>query len=522
MPRKRYPFSPAAPQATAGFAGKVLILGWSRRLFPILDELALARPKGRRTKVVILSEVEVEHGREQIKLHTKPNGRLKIKTFVGNPARIETLETLKLSTFSSVIVLYPENPLHAGVVHTVLALQESSLAPGVKIVAEATNSEFVEDLMRTSSGRVIPVRSDQVAAKVIAQSSRQPGLSEVFLDLLDFAGDEIYFTPMPALAGKTYGDALLSFNTASVIGLSHENGVVDLNPSPSAEILKHTRVISIAQDDTKIHFTGIREELVSETPPPKKLDAQPERIAILGWSETGRLIVEDLIESLPDGSSIQVFAQSNSVSLESLQALDSAPRIQLNYETSENPVGALEKNLEKQKINEILILAYRDGLTRVDADALTVRNLAQLKKVLSASPHNSERPRLVAELLDRSHQAEAQAAGDPDLLVNDDLASYLIAQLSQDPSLSLVFDELFGAKGPSLEIRDIGNYATVGKETSFAQLVANARARGESAIGYRVGDENTTGQSVKVNPDKDTMFTPKATDGLVVVADTVR
>jgi hypothetical protein len=104
------------------------------------------------------------------------------------------------------------------------------------------------------------------------------------------------------------------------------------------------------------------------------------------------------------------------------------------------------------------------------------------------------------------------------------LAALLIAQVSENPGLAPVFEDLFDADGASLSVRDIALYAPVGKEVSYAQLVANARAKGESAIGYRVGGKNAgdAAQGVQMNPDKDTMFTPKATDGLVVVADTIR
>jgi hypothetical protein len=87
-----------------------------------------------------------------------------------------------------------------------------------------------------------------------------------------------------------------------------------------------------------------------------------------------------------------------------------------------------------------------------------------------------------------------------------------------------VFEDLFDAEGASLSVRDIALYAPVGKEVSYAQLVANARAKGESAVGYRTATKvaGDAAAGVKINPNKEALFTPEKGDSLIVVADTIR
>jgi ion channel POLLUX/CASTOR len=50
-----------------------------------------------------------------------------------------------------------------------------------------------------------------VIARVVAQTSRQSGLSVVYTELMNFGGDEIYFKQEPGLSGKTFGEALLAY-----------------------------------------------------------------------------------------------------------------------------------------------------------------------------------------------------------------------------------------------------------------------------------------------------------------------
>ena len=70
---------------------------------------------------------------------------------------------------------------------------------------------------------------DQIA-RIVAQTSRQSGLSVVYTELLNFSGSEIYFQAEPKLTGRTYGEALGAYDESSVIGLRTEKGKIILNP----------------------------------------------------------------------------------------------------------------------------------------------------------------------------------------------------------------------------------------------------------------------------------------------------
>jgi hypothetical protein len=346
----------------------------------------------------------------------------------------------------------------------------------------------------------------------------------VILDLLDFDGDEIYFTHIPALEGKTYGDALLSFNTASVIGLQNADGTVHLNPKATAKISKGAKVIAIAKDDDKVHFTGIREELVKKstkiaTPAPK-----PEHILVIGWSEMGRSVLSELAEFLPKGSTIHILAQKRLVEADQFQDLNFAAGVKVTTASVTGDMADLTEAAKARHYNEVIVLGYRNAITAAEADAQTMLTMLQMNRLFETPNNGVEPTRLVAEILDGRKAEIARVAAVDDLVVSDNLAALLIAQVSESAALAPVFDDLFDADGASISIRDISLYSPAGKAVSYAQLVANARARGESAIGYRVGGKNAgdAAQGVQMNPDKDTMFTPKATDGLVVVADTIR
>ena len=104
-------------------------------------------------------------------------------------------------TCRSVIVLSPEgDDPDPCVIKTILALvndPERRAEPYV-IAAEIRDDDNAE-IARVVGGKEVQlVRADDLIARIMVQSTRQPGLSAVFTELLDFDGCEIYATEQPA------------------------------------------------------------------------------------------------------------------------------------------------------------------------------------------------------------------------------------------------------------------------------------------------------------------------------------
>jgi hypothetical protein len=98
------------------------------------------------------------------------------------------------------------------------------------------------------------VYADEIIARIIAQSCRQSGLTIILTTLLSFHDDEIYFKYENALAGRTFYDAIFSYNKCSVIGLMLSDGTVKLFPPLNTTINMDDQLIVIAEDDDKMIF----------------------------------------------------------------------------------------------------------------------------------------------------------------------------------------------------------------------------------------------------------------------------
>ena len=501
-----------------------LILGWSSRIFPILQELAIANENVRKPVVVIFAPHDREFMEDEIESRTENLGKLKIVTRSGEPSNPIDLKRTNISNAKSVIILDSDETGDANVVSTVLAVKAVNSNPNLKIVAELDDRDTAEAISVATQGQVLSVRSHEVIARVTAQASRQPGLSTVILDLLDFSGDEIYFSEIPALEGKTYADALLSFNTASVIGLVDAKGKTQLNPKPTTKIGKGSKIIAIAQDDDQVTYTGTREELVKKSAKIAVPAPKPEHLLVIGWSEMGRSVISELAAFLPKGSTVHILARKSLVAEDQLKNLDFGSNIKVTTASVTGDIDDLTAAASAKHYDEVIVLGYRNAISEAEADAQTMLTMLQMNRLFEAPGNGVEPTRLVAEILDGRKAEIARVAAVDDLVVSDNLAALLIAQVSENPGLAPVFEDLFDAEGASLSVRDIALYAPVGKEVSYAQLVANARAKGESAIGYRSAKKSAgdAAAGVKINPSKEAVFTPEKGDSLIVVADTIR
>ena len=496
-----------------------LILGWSNRIFPILKELAIANQNVRKPLVVVFSDKDREAMDDAIASRAGNLGKLKVVTRRGDVTNPEDLKRANVGGAKSVIILDEDESGDANVVSTILAVKAVNPNPALRIIAEVDDRNTAEALTTATNGQVLTVRSQDVIARVTAQASRQPGLAAVTLDLLDFDGDEIYFAHVPALAGKTYADALLAFNTASVIGLVHEDGKTELNPKATTKLSAGTKVIAIAEDDDKVVYTGVRDEISKKKFADRKvIERKPEHLLVIGWSSMGRAVLNELATFLPKGSSIHIVAQQRYVDPAELASLKFGS-VKVSFATTTGDIDELIAAAKAKKYNEVIILGYRNAISEAEADAQTMLTMLQMNQLFAADGNGVEPTRLVAEILDSRKAELARVAAADDLVVSDNLAALLIAQVAENPALGPVFEDLFDAEGAAINVKPIDHYVPVGKTVEFAQLVAIARSHGESAIGYRFGGAHHGDAStgVELNPAKTTEYTPVAGDSLIVI-----
>lgn len=494
-------------------SGHSLVLGWSPQVPRIISELVIANESESSAAVVVLAEHDKTAMEEAVRGLISDPKTTRIVCRSGNPANPDDLRRVGITDARSIIAVRGEAG-DAGVVKAVLGIRAvDPTMSGAHVVAELADPDNIRTLNAVSNGAVLTVSSEDVVAEVAAQACLRNGLAAVFADLLDFDGQEMYFTSAEPLAGRTYGESLNAFEMSAVIGRITADGTVELNPPSDSALAADDQLIVVAEDDSTVRCTGV---VQVDVPPVTTTQAvaAPVEVLLVGWSHFGKKVLRELDEFLPGGSKVIIRLDPDLAALEDTSSLTMEHATLEVIADATGPEALLALGASPAP-DQIVVLGYRDSLSADDADARTLLTLLALRTIWPAA--DPDHVRIVAELLDQQNLVLADPVGVDDLIVSDALTSLLMAQLSEHAELHAVFAELFDATGESVELLPA---ATIVPPTAvtFAVVVAAAAELGASAFGYRRGG---TGEVV-LNPAKSTVLTLGPSDQVIVIVDRQR
>ena len=497
----------------------IMILGWGPQVYSILQQLDVANENNPSVAVVV-APISIETMNEELESRVGKLKHTKIVTRSLDPSNPKILSDMNIAAARSVIVLASAKGGVPSAVTGVLAvLANLPVDAKTVVVADINDLSASDALMRSTAGRVVTVQTQQLIAQVTAHACRQPGLAAIYLDLLDFEGNEIYYAPAGLSAGHMFGEALLGFSGASLIGLRRVDGTVMLAPPMNTVISNDDFVIAIAEDDDRIIWSAPHPEFDSVTAQiavgaaPK---LPPIQTLVLGWNPMGREVLKEINDFATAGSATLILAQASKVTADDLKDLGSA-NMQVVTKPSDGGYNDIASVLPGTQFDQVIIFGYRGKTSSAEADSASLLSLLSVHSLKQSGAFGAGRARIIAEILDSNNVELARVVAVEDLVVSDRLASLMMTQLSQSPHLSQIFAQLFGPGGVYLNAKPIGYYLPEGQAT-FAQLVAAGRARGEVVIGYRDNEVNfglTSG--IYLNPPKDSVFTAKATDQAIVI-----
>ncbi|WKD31456.1 CASTOR/POLLUX-related putative ion channel [Streptomyces xanthophaeus] len=531
-------------------SGHTVLLGWSDQIFPVVGELVAANANLRRSAVAVLAPKDKVEMEEEISTSIAGTGTGTgtgtTRIICRNGRTTDPAELARVSprTAKAVLVLPPEGDNgDAQVVKTLLALGAAVPEPGGAVVVAAvrdTRNHLTARLAAGPGGHVLCV--DDIIARLLVQTAREPGLSLVYQELLDFAGDEFYTAAAHGLAGRTFGEALLAFTTSSVVGLLHPGGRVTLNPDPGTVIGAGDRIVLISEDDdtaVPADASSFVDEDAIVTARPRTPEA--ERLLLLGWNRRAPLLVEQLDQFVGPGTTLDVVSLADDVSACAAAgaATGVRSRLEVSFRSGDITDPELLAKLDVPSYDSVIVIgetghgpllhaaapmparAIDLGLapeTGTETDDRTLVTLLHLRAIGEAAGRELS---LTTEMSDDGNRLLAPAREGADFIVSGRLISLLMTQISESPYLADVFEELFEAEGNELHLKPVADYVRTGREVAFATLVESARRRRECAVGYRLHAEAAAGPAygVRLNPDKGQRVRFGEHDWLIVLAE---
>lgn len=466
-------------------------------MLSILRELATAaqcRETTART-IVLLSSQEKAEVEDLVYAESETCAYLDVVVRTGAPSSPSALLNAGADRASCIIVLNPDlDPTSTRfgesdreIVKTLLALRK--VAKNATVVAELCSTDQLPILPSIFHGRLEPVIMSDTLARILVQTARTKGLSEVFADLLTFHGSELYFRQLPEFDGLAFGEIQWRLYDAVPIGYARQvdgRRKVVLNPPISHIVNRDDFVLLLSESGHSFSIGPAREVNTklhpkSESAAVTKVPHAVECVCIVGFSSRLPFILKEFDSYMQSGSLIYlVTGREDDPSLVEVKELKNTTVKMLKGRS--NDPQTLETALQLRP--KSVIVVAEEGQTYDDADAQTISTVLLIN--LLQQKCGGTHVRVICELLDPSSKDLLDEDVGCDFVLSSEITSRLIAQLSIDGTLREVFEELFTAEGNEIYLKSPGFYCGGNLEHPARWLDIQARAMkfSEVAIGY--------------------------------------
>ncbi len=493
-----------------------LILGWSQKVLPIVAELCIANESRRRPAIVVLADRDKVELEDELKAVVPHGNSTRIIVRSGDPMDLTDLELGSPHSARSIILVAPEGSVDPDsiVIKMALALTNNPRRGDgrLNIVGELQDARNLEAAVLVGRDEVRWVLVRDLISRITVQTCRQSGLSGVYTELLDFGGDEIYFTSQPGLVGRTYFDAQLSFASSSVFGIARGESV-HLNPDAGTVLEADDQLIVISADDSTVRLTEPAAVDTTDILEPSERTRRPERTLVLGYNSDLGTILHELDEYVTDGSHVTIVAAAKPPAFPELESLA------VDYIRGDTTSRAVLESLDVPSFDHIIVLAYKETVDIQRADAKTLVTLLHLREI---GDRAGTELNIVSEMLDDRNREIAEVTKADDFIVSDKLISLTLSQLSENRLLAKVFDALFSSEGSEVYLKPADRYVRAGAAVDFYAVLEAARRHGETAIGYRRAahaHDAASGYGVTLNPVKSEVIEFAPGDRIVVVSE---
>ncbi|CAI9294233.1 unnamed protein product [Lactuca saligna] len=528
----------------------ILVLGWSDKLGSLLKQLAIANKSIGGGVVVVLAERDKEEMEMDIaKLEFSFMGTSVICRS-GSPLILADLKKVSVSKARAIIVLAADenaDQSDARALRVVLSL--TGVKEGLRghVVVEMSDLDN-EPLVKLVGGELIEtVVAHDVIGRLMIQCALQPGLAQIWEDILGFENAEFYIKRWPELDGLRFEDVLISFPDAIPCGVkvASERGKIIINPKDEYILKEGDEILVIAEDDdtyTPSPLPEVRRGLF-----PKKVDPPkfPEKILFCGWRRDIDDMIMVLEAFLAPGSELWMFNEVLEKERERKLVdggldISGLVNIKLVHRVGNAVIKKHLETLPLETFDSILILAdesVEDSIVHSDsrslATLLLIRDIQSKRLPYKEDTHTtsttafshsswiremqqaSNKSIIISEILDSRTRNLVSVTKISDYVLSNELVSMALAMVAEDKQINRVLEELFAEEGNEMCIKPGEFYLYDQEELCFYDIMIRGRERHEIVIGYRLA----TAERAVINPvDKNKLVKWSLDDVFVVIA----
>lgn len=510
-------------------SGHFLVLGWSEKIYSVIDQLAEAYVDEGQITCVVMAEGDKIEMEEKLRDKLVHQDRVKLVVRSGSAVSLDDLSRVAIDEARAAIVLIDEtsveNPTRADgrVIKTLLAIfnhpDVKKTGRHIPVTCEVMLAESQEIARIASNGRAEVIKTNEIISKVILQTARISGLSLVYDELLRFEGNEIHFKKFDGIAGKRFGDLLLDFPNGCVVGTATAEGHT-LNPSADHILGEGEELLILAEDSNIDHRPKGTAGVPAGDAPVSAPSAKPvEHMLILGWNEKIFPILQEYDNYVGPGSTLTLVNQVPEDEREKqITAQIPTRQVTLRHIIGDFTSRHLMDEVRPERYPTVMVLGDSPDGTAEGADTRAIIALLLLRDRRQKNQVKSQE--VCSEILDPKNRELAATTEIDDIVISNEMVSMVLAQITYEPRVRSVLEDLFQSDGSEIYLKDLSLYVQPGVTTTFEQLILAAKRRGELAMGIQLRAEGGEKHGLTLNPpDRSKPITPQPGDRLVVLAE---
>ena len=484
-----------------------VIVGFDNNVYTLLNELIEANQNHKKSCVVVLGDQPKVDMEDAIAARITDTKTTTIICRSGKLHEPYALGLCAVEAARSVIVNIHDD---AETIKILLALStylkdKKTVHPDLHFVAYLQEKQHKEAALIAGGERALVICIRDTVSRIIANTCRQHGLSQVLTELFNFSGDELYIEQVPQLEGKTFREALLSFSNAVAVGLC-AGGRTRLNPPMETVLGKGDGVVLLEEDDGAFVYHPVKrakEAHVTNT------QANPAKatnhLVVLGSNGKLPIILAEYDRYVPPHTHVTVVDNDWPES-----RFGEYTNLEITLCTEKVNRRLLSHFVEQSDNN--LLLLNDDSIEPEASDSQTLMRLILLRDIADSTAHPIT---ITTEMHNADNQRLASQARVDDFVIGTDFVSLLMVQISEEPRIAPMIRELLDEDGSELYLKPAYDYVPLGVNVDGYDITESAARKGEVYVGYRRADDRAT----VINPNKEDGVVFGERDMLVVVAE---
>ena len=488
-----------------------VIIGFNDNVYTLLNELIEANSNHKNQCIVVVGTQEKEEMEEMIASRIKDFKTSKIICRSGSLSEPHILERCSVERSRSVIINVYDDAETIKVILSVTSYLKDKklLVEDLFMTASVTDPQNVEAARIAGEGRAEIIYASDAISRIIANTCRQPGLSNVLVELFDYDGDELYFETIPELYGKTLFETLNMFPKAVVFGIRKEDGP-HLNPPMDTVLEEGDQIILLEEDDGSFELGGeefpIQKDLMVHRE--RVRSASMEKLLILGCNSMIERILEEYDLYVEKGSRVKVVFPEE-LGLDN----DKFKNIEIEQVVGNVTDRQLLENLLQEDLGDVLILSD----DRLDPEASDAQTLLQLIFLRDISKKNKKTFTITSEMRKSNNQRLASQVRVEDFVIGSNIINLLMTQIAENRELTALFEDILDEDGSELYMKPASLYVKTGVPVNFYTVTESAGMRGEIAVGYKKVIDGET--EIITNPLKSEEVVYEEGDSIILIAE---